>query len=56
MEKPSRPPESRPSASHAASRRLEIERIRRLTVEERIKAALSMASRFAGLQPTRMRE
>jgi hypothetical protein len=44
-------PRMRPSVSHAASRQAEIDRVRRMTVEERVKAALGMASRFAALQP-----
>jgi hypothetical protein len=31
----------------------EIERVRRMTIEERIKAALSLADRFSWLQPVR---
>jgi len=42
----------RPSASHAASRQAEIDRIRRMTVEERVKAALGLAARFAALRPS----
>ena len=49
-------PATRPSTSHAASRKAEIDRVRRLTVEERIKAALGMAGRFAGLQPAPRKE
>jgi hypothetical protein len=41
----------RPSVSHAASRQAEIDRVRRMTVEERVKAALGLATRFAGLRP-----
>jgi hypothetical protein len=44
-------PPLRPSASHDASRQAEIARVRRMTVEERIKAALGLASRFATLRP-----
>ena len=44
-------PKLRPSASHAASRTAEIARVRRMTVEERVKAALGMATRFAKLRP-----
>ena len=44
-------PRRRPSASHAASLRAEIERVRRMTIEERIKAALGMSARFAELRP-----
>jgi hypothetical protein len=44
-------PRLRPSVCHAASRQAEIDRIRRMTVEERVKAALGMATRFAALQP-----
>jgi hypothetical protein len=45
-------PRLRPSVSHAASRQAEIDRIRRMTVEERVKAALGLAARFAALRPT----
>lgn len=45
-------PRLRPSVSHAASRRAEIDRIRRMTVEERVKAALGLAARFAALRPS----
>ena len=44
-------PRRRPSASHAASLQAEIERVRRMTIEERIKAALGMSARFAELRP-----
>ena len=44
-------PRLRHSASHTASRRAEIDRVRRMTVEERVKAALGMAARFAALRP-----
>ena len=44
-------PPLRPSVSHAASRQAEIDRVRRMTVEERVKAALGLATRFAGLRP-----
>jgi hypothetical protein len=44
-------PRLRPSVCHQASRQAEIERVRRLTVEERVKAALGLARRFAALQP-----
>lgn len=40
------------SVSHAASRQAEIDRIRRMSVEERVKAALGMAVRFAALRPS----
>jgi hypothetical protein len=45
-------PRLRPSASHDASRQAEIDRVRRMTVEERVKAALGLAARFKALQPT----
>ena len=45
-------PRPRPSASHAASLQAEIERVRRMTIEERIKAALGMSARFAELRPS----
>ncbi|MCX7414570.1 MAG: hypothetical protein NTW36_14165 [Planctomycetia bacterium] len=44
-------PRLRPSISHAASRQAEIARVRRMTVEERVKAALGLAARFAELRP-----
>jgi len=44
-------PRLRHSVSHAASHQAEIERVRRMTVEERVKAALGMAARFAALRP-----
>jgi hypothetical protein len=44
-------PPLRPSRSHKASLQAEIERMRRMTVEERVKAALGLAARFAALQP-----
>ncbi|MEX0687883.1 MAG: hypothetical protein WD072_04355, partial [Pirellulales bacterium] len=44
-------PRLRPSVSHSASLQAEIVRVRRMTVEERVKAALGLARRFASLQP-----
>lgn len=44
-------PRLRPSKSHWASRLAEIARLRRMTVEERVKAALGLASHFAVMQP-----
>ena len=44
-------PRLRRSASHDASRQAEIDRVRRMSVEERVKAALGMATRFAALRP-----
>jgi len=44
-------PRLRPSASQNASRQAEIARVRRMTVEERVKAALGLGRRFAALQP-----
>lgn len=44
-------PPQRRSRSAAASRRTEMRRIERMTVEERIRAALTMSRRFAWLQP-----
>ncbi len=41
----------RASACAKASLQAEIERVRRMTVEERVLAALSMKSRFGWLQP-----
>jgi len=44
-------PSGRRSASADASLRGEIERVSRMTVEERITEALTMGSRFAALKP-----
>lgn len=44
-------PPPRRSRSAAAARRAEMRRIERMTVEERIQAALTMSRRFAWLQP-----
>ena len=41
----------RRSASAEASLRAEIERVDRMTIEERVKAALSMGKRFSWVQP-----
>jgi len=49
-------PRPRPSVSHAASRKAEIDRVRRMTVEERVKAALGLAARFAAMQPAPRKE
>jgi hypothetical protein len=49
-------PRLRPSVSHAASRQAEIARVRRMTVEERVKAALGLATRFAELRPAPRKE
>ena len=46
----------RPSASHSASLRAEIDRISKLTIEQRIKMALSLDRRFQGLQATPRKE
>ena len=43
-------PEARRSASADASLRAEVRRVEKMTVEERIRAALSMGKRFKGLQ------
>jgi hypothetical protein len=42
----------RRSACADAALRAELERILRMTIEERVKAALSMRERFAWLNPT----
>jgi hypothetical protein len=42
----------RASASANASRRAELERLQRMSVEERILAALSLRDRLAGLKPS----
>ena len=51
MSEPASFPRLRPSVSHQASRQAEIARLRRMTVEERVKEALGLASRFAAMQP-----
>jgi hypothetical protein len=45
------PHRPRRSECAEAALRAQIERVRRLTIEERIKAALSMGERFSWLQP-----
>jgi hypothetical protein len=47
-----KPMEMRASACAKASLRTEMERVRRMTVEERILAALGMKSKFGWLQPS----
>ena len=47
------PRRPRRSASAAASREAEMARLRQLTVEERIRMALSIKARHAWLQPVR---
>jgi len=42
----------RTSASANASRRAELERLQRMSVEKRILAALSLRDRLAGLKPS----
>lgn len=51
-EKESDIPRRRRSASADAALKAELERIGRMTIEERVKAALSMRERFAWLAPT----
>lgn len=51
MDTPTPAPAPRPSNCHAESRRAEILRIQKLTIVERIKMALSLGSKFAGIQP-----
>jgi hypothetical protein len=53
--KPARP-SGRRSACAEASLRAEIERLSRMTVEERITEALTMGRRFAGLKPTPVKD
>ena len=48
---PASMPRARRSRSAAASRLAEMRRIERMTVEQRIHAALTMSRRFAWLQP-----
>lgn len=43
---------SKPSLSGQASRRAEIQRLERMSVEERILAALSLQNQLSGLRPT----
>lgn len=49
-------PAVRPSVSHHASRQAEIALLRRMTVEERVRASLGLASRFAAIQPAPRKE
>jgi len=49
------PNKLRPSACARQSRQHELERLRRMSVEDRIKAALSIGERFAWLKPTKKR-
>ena len=44
-------PRLRPSKSHRTSRQAEIARFRRMTFEERVKAALGLAAHFAEMLP-----
>jgi hypothetical protein len=48
---PASMPPARRSRSAAASKLAEMRRIERMTVEQRIHAALTMSRRFAWLQP-----
>ena len=45
-------PRPRPSACADAAFKAELERVKRMTIEERVKASLSMRERFAWLEPT----
>jgi hypothetical protein len=45
-------PRRRRSACADSAQRAELERIKRMTIEERVKAALSMRERFAWIKPT----
>jgi hypothetical protein len=49
-------PRRRRSASADAALRAEIERVSRMTIEERVKAALSIRERFAWLAPVTKRK
>lgn len=49
-------PSGRRSACADASLRAEIERLSRMTVEERILEALNMGRRFAELKPTTIKD
>ena len=51
--KPSDFPKARPSASADASRAAELVRLRSMSVEARIKEALSLEARFRGILPAR---
>lgn len=42
----------RPSSSAGASRKAELERLARMTIEERVLAALSLRDRLGDLQPS----
>jgi len=58
MEEPMAPASQdppRPSTCATASLAAEMERLRKMTIEERIKVALSMRDRFAWLDPTALR-
>lgn len=44
-------PKARPSASADASREAELARLRSMTVEERMRLALSLHKQFSGLKP-----
>ena len=48
---PSPSPQARRSGCAARSRANELERLRRMTVEARIKSALTMGARFSWLKP-----
>jgi hypothetical protein len=48
----SRPSRRRRSVSANAALQADLERIGKMTIEERVKAALSMQNRFAWLTPT----
>lgn len=56
MNAPAQPHQPRPSLCHAESRQAEIDRIGKLTIEERIKLALSLQTRFADLRPAPRKE
>lgn len=45
-------PPPRRSACADAAFKAELERVKRMTIEQRVKAALSMRERFAWLEPT----
>jgi len=44
-------PKARPSASADASREAELERLRSMTVEERMRLALNLHRQFSGQKP-----
>lgn len=56
VDAPAQPHQLRPSLCYAESRQAEIDRINKLTIEERIKLALSLQTRFDDLRPAPRQE